>query len=98
MVKLSAPGPSVEMHTPGLPVRRPWVAAMKAAAAHFTTSLAVQVGRHGIRVNGVAPATTASETVAPWVEAGPGRDATLAVQALWLTTAKSPSKAAAMWR
>lgn len=34
---------------PGEPV----YAAMKAAAAHFTTSLAAGYGRHGIRVNGV---------------------------------------------
>jgi NAD(P)-dependent dehydrogenase (short-subunit alcohol dehydrogenase family) len=36
---------------PGEPV----YAAMKAAVAHFTTSLAVTVGRHGIRVNGIGP-------------------------------------------
>ncbi len=35
----------------------PVYAAMKAAAAHFTTSLAVTVGRHGIRVNGIGPLT-----------------------------------------
>ena len=32
VVKFSAPGPSVARHTPGLPVSRPCVAAMKAAA------------------------------------------------------------------
>jgi NAD(P)-dependent dehydrogenase (short-subunit alcohol dehydrogenase family) len=32
----------------------PVYGAMKAAAAHFTTSLAVAMGRHGIRVNGIA--------------------------------------------
>jgi NAD(P)-dependent dehydrogenase (short-subunit alcohol dehydrogenase family) len=31
----------------------PVYGAMKAAAAHFTTSLAVAMGRHGIRVNGI---------------------------------------------
>jgi NAD(P)-dependent dehydrogenase (short-subunit alcohol dehydrogenase family) len=31
----------------------PVYGAMKAAAAHFTTSLAVSMGRHGIRVNGI---------------------------------------------
>lgn len=36
---------------PGGPV----YAAMKAASAHFTTSLAVTMGRHGIRVNGIGP-------------------------------------------
>ena len=39
---------------PGEPV----YAAMKAGAAHFTTSLAAGVGRHGIRVNGVGPDLT----------------------------------------
>jgi NAD(P)-dependent dehydrogenase (short-subunit alcohol dehydrogenase family) len=33
----------------------PVYGAMKAAAAHFTTCLAVQVGRYGIRVNGIGP-------------------------------------------
>jgi NAD(P)-dependent dehydrogenase (short-subunit alcohol dehydrogenase family) len=31
----------------------PVYGAMKAAAAHFTTCLAVDLGRHGIRVNGI---------------------------------------------
>jgi NAD(P)-dependent dehydrogenase (short-subunit alcohol dehydrogenase family) len=31
----------------------PVYGAMKAAAAHFTTCLAVELGRHGIRVNGI---------------------------------------------
>ena len=39
---------------PGEPV----YAAMKAAAAHFTVSLAAGVGRHGVRVNGVGPDLT----------------------------------------
>jgi NAD(P)-dependent dehydrogenase (short-subunit alcohol dehydrogenase family) len=34
---------------PGDPV----YAAMKGAAAHYTVSLAVRLGRHGIRVNGI---------------------------------------------
>jgi NAD(P)-dependent dehydrogenase (short-subunit alcohol dehydrogenase family) len=44
---------------PGDPV----YAAMKAAVAHFTTSLAVSVGRHGIRVNGIGPDLTQSPQV-----------------------------------
>jgi NAD(P)-dependent dehydrogenase (short-subunit alcohol dehydrogenase family) len=44
---------------PGEPV----YAAMKAAAAHFTTSLAVAVGRSGIRVNGIGPDLTQSPQV-----------------------------------
>ena len=41
---------------PGDPV----YAAMKAAVAHFTTSLAVSVGRFGVRVNGIGPDLTQS--------------------------------------
>jgi NAD(P)-dependent dehydrogenase (short-subunit alcohol dehydrogenase family) len=44
---------------PGDPV----YAAMKAAVAHFTTSLAVNVGRHGIRVNGIGPDLTQTPQV-----------------------------------
>jgi NAD(P)-dependent dehydrogenase (short-subunit alcohol dehydrogenase family) len=36
---------------------------MKAAVAHFTTCLAVQVGRHGIRVNGIGPDLTQTPQV-----------------------------------
>jgi NAD(P)-dependent dehydrogenase (short-subunit alcohol dehydrogenase family) len=50
----------------------PVYAAMKAAAAHFTTSLAVSVGRAGVRVNGIGPDLTQT----PQVDylAGPGSD------------------------
>jgi NAD(P)-dependent dehydrogenase (short-subunit alcohol dehydrogenase family) len=44
---------------PGEPV----YAAMKAAVAHFTTSLAVSMGRHGIRVNGIGPDLTQTDQV-----------------------------------
>ena len=44
---------------PGGPV----YAAMKAAVAHFTTSLAVTVGRSGVRVNGIGPDLTQSPQV-----------------------------------
>ena len=44
---------------PGEPV----YAAMKAAVAHFTTSLAVSVGRSGVRVNGIGPDLTQSPQV-----------------------------------
>ncbi len=44
---------------PGEPV----YAAMKAAAAHFTVSLAAGVGRHGLRVNGVGPDLTQTPQV-----------------------------------
>lgn len=38
----------------------PVYAAGKAAVIHFTRSLAVQVGNHGVRVNGIAPDVTES--------------------------------------
>lgn len=41
----------------------PVYAAMKAAVAQFTTSLAVAVGRHGIRVNGIGPDLTQTPQV-----------------------------------
>jgi len=44
---------------PGEPV----YGAMKAAVAHFTTNLAVQMGRHGIRVNGIGPDLTQTPQV-----------------------------------
>jgi NAD(P)-dependent dehydrogenase (short-subunit alcohol dehydrogenase family) len=44
---------------PGDPV----YGAMKAAVAAFTTDLAVHVGRHGIRVNGIGPDLTQTEQV-----------------------------------
>jgi NAD(P)-dependent dehydrogenase (short-subunit alcohol dehydrogenase family) len=44
---------------PGDPV----YAAMKAAVAHFTTSLAVRVGRRGVRVNGIGPDLTQTPQV-----------------------------------
>ncbi|OHV36566.1 MULTISPECIES: SDR family NAD(P)-dependent oxidoreductase [Pseudofrankia] len=44
---------------PGDPV----YGAMKAGAAHFTTGLAVTMGRHGIRVNGIGPDLTQTPQV-----------------------------------
>ncbi len=44
---------------PGEPV----YGAMKAAAAHFTTNLAVTYGRYGIRVNGIGPDLTQTPQV-----------------------------------
>ncbi|MEY4165343.1 MAG: 3-oxoacyl-[acyl-carrier-protein] reductase FabG [Actinomycetota bacterium] len=41
----------------------PVYGAMKAAAAHFTTCLAVHVGRFGVRVNGIGPDLTQSPQV-----------------------------------
>jgi NAD(P)-dependent dehydrogenase (short-subunit alcohol dehydrogenase family) len=44
---------------PGEPV----YGAMKAAVAHFTTNLALQYGRHGVRVNGIGPDLTQTPQV-----------------------------------
>jgi NAD(P)-dependent dehydrogenase (short-subunit alcohol dehydrogenase family) len=41
----------------------PVYGAMKAAVAHFTTCLAAQVGRYGIRVNGIGPDLTQTTQV-----------------------------------
>ncbi len=54
---------------PGDPV----YAAMKAAVAHFTTSLAVSVGRKGIRVNAIAPDLTQSSQV-DYISGSEGHD------------------------
>ena len=63
-----------------------WATAGYGALKHSLESLvrraAVVLGERWVRVNVVAPATTASETVAPYVESGPGREMTLASQAL----------------
>lgn len=49
----------------------PVYAAYKAAAIHFTRSLAVQVGPHGVRVNGIGPDVTESIQVpySEWIPA-----------------------------
>ena len=49
----------------------PVYAAYKAAAVHFTRSLAVQVGRYGVRVNGIGPDVTESLQVpySSWIPA-----------------------------
>jgi NAD(P)-dependent dehydrogenase (short-subunit alcohol dehydrogenase family) len=49
----------------------PVYAAFKAAVIHFTRSLAVQVGRHGVRVNAVGPDVTESLQVpySQWLSA-----------------------------
>jgi 3-oxoacyl-[acyl-carrier protein] reductase len=55
---------------------------MKYAIESLTRRAAVALGERWIRVNAVAPATTASETVAPHLEHPAMRDATIAGQAL----------------
>jgi NAD(P)-dependent dehydrogenase (short-subunit alcohol dehydrogenase family) len=52
---------------PGEPV----YAAMKAGAAHFTSSLAVGYGRRGIRVNGIGPDLTQTPQVDYLADDGP---------------------------
>jgi len=55
---------------------------LKAAVESFVRRAAVEFGPRGIRVNAVAPATTETETVAPWTQSETGREVTLAMQAL----------------
>ncbi|MGN6356554.1 MAG: SDR family NAD(P)-dependent oxidoreductase [Novosphingobium sp.] len=57
-------------------------AAMKAALESVVARAAAELGPRGIRVNAVAPGTTASETIAPWTRSEQGREATLGMQAL----------------
>lgn len=57
-------------------------AAMKAALESLVARAAAQLGPRGVRVNAVAPGTTASETIAPWTQSDKGREVTLAMQAL----------------
>ncbi len=52
----------------------PVYAAMKAAVAHFTTSLAVSVGRSGVRVNGIGPDLTQTPQVDYLVDGSGGAD------------------------
>jgi 3-oxoacyl-[acyl-carrier protein] reductase len=56
--------------------------AMKAAIEAFVRRAAAEFGPRWIRVNAVAPATTATDTIGPWTRTDAGREATLAVQAL----------------
>lgn len=56
--------------------------AMKAAVEALVRRGAAELGSRWVRVNAVAPATTATETIAPWTDIDSGREATIAVQAL----------------
>lgn len=55
---------------------------MKLALESLVRRTAQEFGPRWIRVNGVAPATTASETVKPWTDTEAGFAATVAMQAL----------------
>ena len=55
---------------------------MKAAIESLTRRAAAELGPRWIRVNAVCPATTASETIAPWTDTEEGREITISVQAL----------------
>ncbi len=57
-------------------------AAMKAALESLVARAAAELGPRGVRVNAVAPGTTASETIAPWTQSDQGREVTLGMQAL----------------
>jgi 3-oxoacyl-[acyl-carrier protein] reductase len=56
--------------------------AMKAAIESMVLRAAAEFGSRNIRVNAVAPATTETETVAPWTQSEAGRNGTLGMQAL----------------
>lgn len=57
-------------------------ASMKAALEVLVRRAALELGPRWIRVNAVAPGTTATDTILPWTETEQGREATLSVQAL----------------
>lgn len=56
--------------------------ALKAALESLVHRAAAEFGARWIRVNAVAPATTATGPVAPWTETDQGRETTIAAQAL----------------
>ncbi|MEW9854964.1 SDR family NAD(P)-dependent oxidoreductase [Novosphingobium sp. M1R2S20] len=55
---------------------------MKAALESLVRRAAVELGPRGIRVNAVAPGTTATGPVAAWAQTEEGREATTSMQAL----------------
>lgn len=55
---------------------------MKLALESLVRRAAAELGPRWIRVNGVAPATTETETVRPFTQTEAGREATIAMQAL----------------
>jgi len=57
-------------------------ASMKASLESFIRRAAMELGPRWIRVNGVAPATTANDMIKPWTDTDAGREATVALQAL----------------
>jgi NAD(P)-dependent dehydrogenase (short-subunit alcohol dehydrogenase family) len=63
---------------PGEPV----YAAMKAAVAHFTTSLAVSLGRSGVRVNGIGPDLTQTPQV-DYLSGSEGSEGSEGAEDLW---------------
>ena len=56
--------------------------AMKAATESLVRRAAAELGPRWIRVNAVAPGTTATGDIAPWAKTDEGRDITTAIQAL----------------
>ena len=55
---------------------------MKAAVESMVRRAASEFGERWIRVNAVAPATTATDLIKAWTDSDAGREATIAVQAL----------------
>ena len=56
--------------------------ALKSAIESLVRRAAFELGERWIRVNAVAPATTATGQIAAWTQTEQGRDATVSVQAL----------------
>lgn len=57
--------------------RRTAYAATKGAIAQYTVSLASEVGKHGVRVNAIAPGYVDTDMTAPWIYGNPERTANL---------------------
>jgi NAD(P)-dependent dehydrogenase (short-subunit alcohol dehydrogenase family) len=53
--------------------RRTGYATTKGAVAQYTVSLASEVGRHGVRVNAVAPGYVATDMASEWIYGDPDR-------------------------
>lgn len=57
--------------------RRTAYATTKGAVAQYTVSLASEVGKHGVRVNAVAPGYVDTDMTAPWIHGDSARTARL---------------------
>lgn len=60
--------------------RRTGYAATKGAVGQYTVSLASEVGRHGVRVNAVAPGYVETDMASEWIHGDPRRTRELAAR------------------